>query len=182
MKRILLYRFILALSILLLPGLLSAQEKSHQEFEISKLLGAAKTIMKDAVNCALITVDEENRPRVRMMDPFIPEEDFTVWLGTNPKSRKVKQIRSNPSVTLYYTDKQDSGYVMIQGNAKIVESPLEKEKHWKEGWQQFYPDKKNGYVLIKVTPVWLEVVSYTHGILGDTSTWKPPKVMFDSPE
>ena len=164
---------------MLVPDLLIAQEKEHQNFEISKLMGVASTIMKEAGNCALITVDKEGRPRVRMMDPFEPEDDFTVWFGTNPKSRKVEQIRQNANVTLYYVDKQQAGYVMLQGKATIVESPLEKEKHWKDGWQQFYPDKKNGYVLIKVSPQWLEVVSYTHGILGDTISWKPPKVVLE---
>jgi general stress protein 26 len=80
---------------------------------------------------------------------------------------------------LYYLDKQGSGYVMIQGTAELITSPFEKEKHWKEGWQQFYPDRENNYILIKVRPRWLEVVSYTHGLLGDSITWQPPKVVLD---
>ena len=52
--------------------------------------------MISAKTCALITLDSEGRPRVRVMDPFIPENDFTVWFGTNPKTRKVEQIKNNP--------------------------------------------------------------------------------------
>ena len=37
-----------------------------------KLLSAAKDIMTTAKTCALITIDSEGRPRVRVMDPFSP--------------------------------------------------------------------------------------------------------------
>ena len=37
----------------------------------------------------------------------------------------------------------------------------------------------NDYLLIKVTPEWMEVVSYAHNLVGDTITWEPPIVVFD---
>lgn len=145
-----------------------------------KLMNAAKEIMTAAGTCALITLDEEGRPRVRAMDPFIPESDLTVWFGTNPKSRKVNQIKKDPRVTLYYLDSDASGYVMIHGIAQLVDDQKEKEKRWKDEWESFYPDKPEGYLLIKVTPEWMEVISYTRGITGDPTTWQPPIVLFDT--
>jgi len=144
-----------------------------------KIKNAAREIMTAAATCALITLDEEGRPRVRVMDPFLPESDFTVWFGTNPKSRKVDQIKKNPKVTLYYLDSDASGYVMIHGKAQLVDDQKVKEKRWKDEWEAFYPNKPEGYLLIKVSPEWMEVVSYTHGILGDPTTWQPPVIMFD---
>lgn len=145
-----------------------------------KLMIAAKEIMTAAGTCALITLDEEGRPRVRVMDPFIPESDLTVWFGTNPKSRKVNQIKKDPRVTLYYLDSDASGYVMIHGKAQLVDDQKEKEKRWKDEWKAFYPNKPEGYLLIKVTPEWMEVISYTRGITGDPTTWQPPIVLFDT--
>lgn len=141
---------------------------------------AAKEIMANAGTCALITIDAEGRPRVRTMDAFLPENDFTVWFGTNPKSRKVDQIKNDPRVTLYYMDKDGSGYVMIHGKAQLINDSAEKEKRWKLEWEAFYPDKDKSYLLIKVTPEWMEVVSYAYGITGDSVTWEPPKITFDS--
>lgn len=146
----------------------------------NKLIQAAKEIISNAGTCALITLDGEGRPRVRAMDAFPPENDFTVWFGTNPESRKVNQIKNDPRVTLYYLDKDGSGYVMIHGKAQLVNDTGEKEKHWKVEWEAFYPDKNESYLLIKVTPEWMEVVSYAYGITGDPVTWEPPKVTFDS--
>ena len=145
----------------------------------NKLIHAAKEIMASAGTCALISVDQEGRPRVRVMDPFPPENDFTIWFGTNPKSRKVDQIQKDPKVTLYYLDKDASGYVMVHGRAQIINDKDEKEKRWKDEWEAFYPNRSEGYILIKVSPEWLEVISYPRGILGDSITWEPPKVSFD---
>ena len=72
----------------------------------------AKEIMTNAKNCALITVDSLGIAHARAMDPFLPKDNFTVWLATNPKSLKVRQIEKNPKVTLYYFDAKNVGYVL----------------------------------------------------------------------
>ena len=146
----------------------------------NKLTTAAKEIMNSANTCALISIDNSGIPRVRMMDPFPPENDFTVWFGTNPKSRKVDQIRNNPIVTLYYVESNESGYVTIHGKASIINDEAEKQNRWKEEWNAFYQNKTDDYILIKVSPVWMEVISYAHGIVSDNSTWEPHVVKFDS--
>ncbi|MFT4734197.1 MAG: general stress protein 26 [Arcticibacterium sp.] len=144
------------------------------------LLKAAREVIAAAKNCALITQDNEGRSRVRVMDPFLPDNDFVVWFGTNPKSRKVAQIKNDPRVTLYYFDPTGIGYVMIHGIAQLVDE--EKEKHFKEEWLSFYADKADSFLPIKVSPEWLEVVSYNHDILGDPITWEPAIVLFNAEE
>lgn len=166
--------------LLLLPLTCSGQIIDPDDSQNIKLISSAKEIMTAAGTCALITLDEEGRPRVRTMDPFAPESDFTVWFGTNSKSRKVNQISRDPRVTLYYLDGDASGYVMIHGIAQLVDDPKEKEKRWKDEWETFYPDRTEGYLLIKVSPIWMEVSSFTRGIAIDTITWQPPILLFDS--
>ncbi|WP_347924385.1 pyridoxamine 5'-phosphate oxidase family protein [Pontimicrobium sp. SW4] len=155
-----------------------AQQKENSPNNDATLISVAKEIMQSAKTCALVTLDDKGRPRVRTMDPFPPEEELTVWFGTNSNSRKVNQIRENPKVTLYYLDSDDTGYVMIHGIASIVNDNAEKEKHWKVKWKSFYPNYPDDYMLIKVKPEWLEVISETRGILGDEKTWLPPIVTF----
>lgn len=144
-----------------------------------KLIIAAQDIMTKAGTCALITLDEQGRPRVRTMDPFPPKKDLVVWFGTNSNSRKVEQIKKDSRVTLYYLDYDSTGYVMIHGIALLVDDPEEKKKYWKKEWEAFYPSKNDNYLLIKVTPEWMEIVSETRSILGDDKTWKPQTVMFN---
>ncbi len=155
-----------------------SQNTKSTDSSTSKLRVAAREIMTSTETCALITLDDEGLPRVRTMDPFLPESDFTVWFGTNSKSRKVAQIKKDPRVTLYYLEKDRSGYVMLHGMAELVNNPEEKEKRWKDEWTDFYPNKSDDYLLIKVSPEWMEVISYKHGIQGDPVTWEPPRITF----
>ncbi|MEL4455226.1 pyridoxamine 5'-phosphate oxidase family protein [Lutimonas vermicola] len=168
-----------ALLILLWPSKGFSQDKESKIPLNITITHAAREIMSAAGTCTLITLDQEGRPRARVMDAFLPEDDFTVWLGTNSKSRKVTQIKNDPRVTLFYLDQDASGYVMIHGQAQIVDDPIEKQERWKEEWEAFYQNKEEAYLLIKVTPEWMEVISNTRNIVGDPLSWEPQKVLFD---
>ncbi len=149
-----------------------AQEPAPDKDLIFK---AASDIINRVPYCALITLDETGQPQARTMEPFQPDENLTIWFGTNRKSRKVTEIKNDSRVTVYYGEDSGNGYVVITGKAVLVDDAKEKETRWKEKWSQFYPDRSN-YVLIKVIPETLEVVSYEHGLTGDTITWRAPHV------
>ncbi|MEL6253309.1 MAG: pyridoxamine 5'-phosphate oxidase family protein [Bacteroidota bacterium] len=170
---------VITLFLTYLPNLVQAQEKLIRDSTEQKILSVAQEIMTEAKTCALISLDKEGRPRIRTMSPFLPEEGFIVWFGTNPNSRKVVQIKKDPRVTLYYTAKDETGYVMIHGRAELVNDPDEKQKHWKEEWEAFYPNRGEAYLLIKVSPEWMEVISEKHGILGDEKSWTPRIIRFE---
>ena len=172
--------YLIFIIFLLIPSSGFSQNSKDLDSTNNKILKAAKEIMISAETCALITLDHEGRPRVRAMDPFLPESDFTVWFGTNPKSRKVDQIKKDPRVTLYYLESDGSGYVMIHGIAQLVNNQKEKEKRWKVEWEAFYANNIEDFILLKVTPEWMEVISYVHGVIGDPITWEVPRVTFDS--
>ena len=152
------------------------QAKRPPRLDRESLIATARDIMKTARYCALITLDSSGRPHARTMDPFSPADDMVVWLATNPKSRKIREIRRNRRVTLYYFERDDQAYVTISGRARIVRDPKEKAKHWKDEWKDFYPDRQ--YLLIAVAPERLEVISVKQGIIGDSITWTPPAVTF----
>lgn len=143
-----------------------------------ELVTTAREIMSKARYCALVTLDARLRPQVRTMDPFAAEDDMTIWLGTNPRTRKVAEIRRNPRVVLHYFDPDAGAYVTLHGTARIVTDRDEKSRRWKDDWKDFYPDREKDYVLIEVTPTRLEVVSEKKKILGDPATWRSPFVDF----
>lgn len=152
---------------------LNAQSSSEKSELIQE---AALEIIKSVKYCVLITVGESGHPQARTMEVLPPEEDFTLWFGTNKNSRKVKEIRNNSRVTVHYGDANGNGYVVITGIAELVDDDIEKEKHWMDHWDQFYPDREATYILIKVISHKLEVVSYSHGLTGDPVTWRAPNV------
>lgn len=145
-------------------------------FSRDALISAAREIMTTARYCALITRDSAGRTNARAMDPFAPETDLTVWFGTNSRSRKVREIRRNPRVTLYYFNRENQEYVVLTGIARLVSDPTEKVKRWKDEWKAFYPNRATDYLLIKVRPERLEIISEKKKIFGDSRSWKPPAV------
>lgn len=145
------------------------------------LIAAAREIMTATRYCALITTGSAG-VHARAMDPFPPEDDMTVWFGTNSRSRKVQEIRRHPRVTLYYFNRENQEYVVLTGVARVVNDPKEKAKRWKDEWNSFYPNRAKDYLLIEFKPDTLEVVSEKKQIFGDQRTWKPPTVSFTSPK
>ena len=161
------------------PVLLTAQNTETASYDPDTLITAANELIQSTRYCALITLDKSGHPQVRIMDPFYPDENMTVWLGTNVNSRKVQEIRNDSRVTLYYEESKGAGYVVIKGHAVIVDDEEKEKEYWKKGWDAYYSDQKSNYVLIKVTPDELEIIDYNHTIIGDSETWAVPKVKFN---
>ena len=155
------------------PGAGSAQEPAREE-----LLGIAREVVAGASFVSLATVDEDGHPAVRAMDPLPPEDDWVVWLATNAASRKVEHLRARPRVALHYLDAGGASYVTLIGQARLVDDPAVKARHWKESWTPFYPDRDESVLLIEVTPIRLEVVSAGRGAPGDPETWRAHIVEF----
>ena len=171
---------VLILVIMLITFLLTAQELEDdmkQEISRDSLLSIARTIIESA-NCrTFITVDKNGKPQARTMSPFSPDENMVIWLGTNPRSRKVKQIKNNSNVIVYYYDTDGLSYVSVSGVARIVDDPDKKAHYWVESWTRYYPDPEKDYILIEVTPKRMEICSFKHKLFWD-SDGKPAFVEF----
>lgn len=139
-------------------------------------LRVAREIMERVVYCALVTVDGDGQPRSRTVFPFRPDADMTVWIATKPGTRKLEQIAANPRVTLYYADEEAASYVSLMGTARIRDDADSKRAHRHPEADSFWPDYPEGYTLIEVEPIWLEVVG--PGIEPDDETWRPQSVRF----
>lgn len=172
-------RWLPVLLTLTLP--LAAHEPSPPDREA--LLAAAREMMTAVRYCAVITLDASGRPNARVVDAFPPDEKMIVWFATNPKSRKVAELRRDQRVTLYYFDPQapEQGYVTLIGRARLVDDPAERKKRWKEGWEAFWPDRGDSYLLVEVTPARVEIVSPARAIGGDAVTWAPPSITLEDP-
>jgi general stress protein 26 len=157
---------------------LLAQQKLMPIAERDTIITAARELIAEARYCALITLDASGHPHARAMEPFPPEDDMTIWFGTTRHSRKIQEIRNDARVTLYYADCLGNGYLTIKGSAQIIDDPEEKTKRWNENWETFYPEREKDYILIKVTPKQLDLLSMKDGITGDEKTWRIPSVDF----
>lgn len=139
---------------------------------------AALEIMGETNYCALVTVDSTGQPQIRTMNPFPANDKFITWFATSRTSRKVREIRNNPNVCVYYADHLAAkGYVSITGKAEIIDDRELLLKMKREYWNGI-PNWQALFVLIKITPVSLELINYKHGLNNDPGTFKAPSILF----
>jgi general stress protein 26 len=169
----------LALLLVALSSSVTAQEPRSRPARAA-IVAAAADIVQKAHYCTFITIGEDGQPQARMVDPLAPDSAFTIWIATNPLTRKVDQLRKNPRATLSCFDSASSSYVTVLGRGELVADPAEKERHWKKDWSTIYPNGARGtdVVLIRFTPARLEIVSESRGMIGDAKTWLPLSIEF----
>lgn len=143
--------------------------------EPERILTAARAVFASARYCFLVTVDEQNRPQARLMEPFEPTGDFTVWFGTHPGSRKVAQLKKKSQAAVACYDPAGPNALTLLGKARLVEDPLLRRRYWRPGWEKFFPGGPGGanYLLIEFTPERIELISNTHGIANQPATPLP---------
>lgn len=139
------------------------------------LMRVTREIMVSARYCALITLDDSGTPAARAMDPFPPEEDLVVWLGTNARTRKVADLTRDPRAALYCHAAAAGAYVTLRGTAAVVTDQAAKARHWKAEWKDFYDDEFRGddYVLLRFEPEIVEIISMKHGVATDPRGFAP---------
>lgn len=150
--------------------------------EPKAVLKAAREIALKARYATLVTIGPDGQPQSRVVDALGPDEDFTVWIATNPATRKVADLARDPRATLQFFEASLPAYVTLVGTASLVADPEVKALHWKDDWGPFYKDKSRGadFALFKFVPKRLEVVSQAHGLVNDPKTWRPVSVEFSA--
>ena len=143
------------------------------------ILETAKSSMKSAEYCMLITLGEGGEANARLVQPFEPEPDMTIWVGTWSKSRKVREIQKDSRVTLAFYDRDSTAYVTLLGLAGIENDLNKKRKYWREEWIGFIPQGPDGeeYVLVKFIPFRIELMSFANGVLPQPYGLKPAVVI-----
>jgi general stress protein 26 len=141
------------------------------------LIVAAREIIKETTYCGLVTVDSTGQPQVRTMNPFPVNDELITWFATSRNSRKVKEIKSNPKVCVYYANHLSAkGYVNITGTAEVIDDKEFLKKMKRDYWNGI-PNWQDIFVLIKIVPNTLEVINYKHGLNNDPNTSRAPRIV-----
>lgn len=142
------------------------------------LLVAARDIISQTTYCGLVTIDSTGQPQVRTMNPFPVNDDLTVWFATSRSSRKVRELKNNPKVAVYFSNHNSAiGYVNISGKAEVIDDKELLQKMKRDYWDGI-PNWQDIFVLIKIVPERLEVINYKHGLNNDPKTFKAPSIDF----
>ena len=171
---------IIGLFMLSLIVSISASElKGQATVSRDTVILAAHEIINETTYCGLVTMDPSGQPQIRTMNPFPGiKDDFVVWFATSRDSRKVKEIRANPKVCVYFANHVAAkGYVNINGSATVIDDKDLLVKMKRDYWNGM-PNWQDIFVLIKIIPSSIEVINYKHGLNNDPKTFKAPAITF----
>ena len=131
-----------------------------------QLLDLTRATIHAAQFCFLITQDETGRSSARLMQPFDPEPDLTLWFGASPHSRKVREIQRDERVTLGFAHAADGAYVTLSGSASLVTDIALRQRYWRDAFTAFWPAGPAGdnYLLIQFIPNRIEIMHLTQEV------------------
>ena len=164
-----------------MAALLFVLEISQPAAQPAAAQAAAFDVMRAARYCTLVTIGSDGQPQARIVDPLMAESEATIWIATNPLTRKVEEIKRDPRVTLMFFNAAANEYVTVHARAAIVTDSARKAAHWKDEWKPFYKEGAGGtdFMLFEVKPFRLEISSPRHNLNNDSKTWRP--VILDLP-
>lgn len=170
------YSYCLFVLVLLVPTTGSFYTRLNGQATVNRdtIILAAHEIIDETTYCGLATIDLQGQPQVRTMNPFPVKYDFVVWFATSRTSRKVRELKNNPHVCVYFANHSEAkGYVNLKGTAMVIDDKelllQMKRDYWDgiTGWQE-------KFVLIKIIPASIEVINYKHGLNNHPETLQAP--------
>jgi pyridoxamine 5'-phosphate oxidase len=67
------------------------------------------------------------------------QDDLMLYFTTNTASGKMRQIKTDPRVSVYYCDPSHFHGLMLGGDIEIIDSSELRRALWNEGWDRYYP-------------------------------------------
>ncbi len=110
----------------------------------------------------LITIDENGIPKGRMMENLPLKEDLVFYFATGAQSNKLKEIKKNPSASVFVYRPADHSSVSALGKAEIVTDDATRKQYWKEKWTAYWKTGPTdpAYVLIRIVPKKVVLLDY----------------------
>jgi len=85
---------------------------------------------------------------------FCRAQGLVAYFATSASSGKVRDIRGNPAVSLYYCDADNVRGVMLAGRADVLTDPALKRTLWHDSWAVYWPAGAvdPDYCVVRVRP------------------------------
>ena len=129
---------------------------------------ACLEVMRESEAVYLTTLDDDGTPCTRAVFNLRRELQFPslrevfragddrlmVYVSTNTSSEKVRQIRRDPRVVLYYCIPRTFHGVMISGRVREVADQAVKDRIWQPGWEIYFPTGRcdPDYTVLQLNP------------------------------
>lgn len=117
--------------------------------ESNQLVENSKTVMVG-------TNGEKGYPNIKAMMRLKHDGLKKFWLSTNTSTKRVKLLRTDNKVCLYFVDENNFSGLMLTGTIEILQDRASKEMLWSDGCEVYYPLGVNDpdYTVLCFTSEW----------------------------
>jgi general stress protein 26 len=158
-----------------------ANKRAAFDPSLDRCLTSIREQLRQSKYCFLISQSESKWPTARMVQPIIDFDSLEIWLGTNPKLRKVNEIETNPYITLAFGNERENANLIVYGKASIIRDDHSRKEHWLSTWLLFFPGgpTSDDFVSIKVEPQKIELMDFKRNLVDEPFGLKPVKLTQD---
>ena len=138
-------------------------------------LAVCRHMLQTTRYCFLNSQGDGGRISSRLVEPVADVESWTVWIGTNPTLRKVREVQRNPAVTLAFQSESEQANLILYGSVTVEKDGALRKKCWKDEWRLFFPNGSEGddYVILEFTPQRLELLSLGRNVVLEPFGLRP---------
>jgi general stress protein 26 len=136
---------------------------------VDGLLQAARRIVTRVRYCMVVTPAADGGANARVVQPFPPDEDWSVSFVTSARSRKADEIHRTGRLTLAYQHDPEGAYVSLVGHARLTADPATKARIWSPGLDEWFPAGPDDpdVVVVRLATERIELWSYAAGIMPE---------------
>lgn len=132
------------------------------------VIQACQQVMRESEAAYFTTLDDDGAPCTRAVFNLRREGQFPAYreiyaaaddpllvhVSTNTSSEKVRQLRREPRVSMYYCVPGTFHGVMLSGEVAEVGDEAVKDRFWQPGWEIYYPQgmRDPDYTILEMRP------------------------------
>jgi general stress protein 26 len=135
---------------------LSEVKELSAELIENSLLAYFSTINSDGFPITRALLNTRYKERFPEFSNFYDKQDdkYVVYFSTNTSSSKIKHIKENPKISVYFCDPEDFKGVMFGGEVEIIDDMDIKREFWLDSSKRYYPKglEDPDYTLLRFKP------------------------------
>lgn len=150
-------------------------KQASADLSLENCLRTVRATIRHTRYCFLISTGENSWSSARFMEPVFDLKTLVFFIGTHPKSRKVREIETNPKVTLAFGNIAQRANLIVYGTATVRSEPETKRRYWKGVWRLFFPNGPNGndYAVIEVRAERMELMNFRYNVIAEPFGLRP---------
>jgi general stress protein 26 len=162
-----------------LLAMFKRRARARSDLSLDHCLSVARAIVSRSKYALLITRPATGAPNARLVQPIPGADGLTLWIGTDPRLRKVREILADPEATIAYVDERRRANLILIGRVEVDASPQSRKRYWLPIWRLFFPEGPLGqdYVVLKFSPLRMELMSFGDDVVAEPFGLAPVKLV-----